>query len=78
MTEPKRTIVATPLSQIKAKRARFAWDRRVPLGAPTLFAGTGGIGKSTILAWVAAELTRGILSGDLEGAAIRKVQGWGK
>ena len=70
MTEPKRTIVATPLSQIKAKRARFAWDRRVPLGAPTLFAGTGGIGKSTILAWVAAELTRGTLPGDLEGKPV--------
>ena len=70
MTEPKRTIVATPLSQIKRKRARFAWDRRVPLGAPTLFAGTGGIGKSTILAWVAAGLSRGTLPGDLEGKPV--------
>jgi len=70
MTEPKRTIVATPLSLIKAKRARFAWDRRVPLGAPTLFAGTGATGKSTILAWVAAGLSRGTLPGDLEGKPV--------
>jgi hypothetical protein len=67
VTETKRTIVADPLSKVQPKRARFAWDRRVPLGAPTLFAGTGGIGKSTILAWVVAGLSRGSLPGDLEG-----------
>jgi hypothetical protein len=70
MSEITRTIVSYPLSQVTPKRARFAWDRRVPLGAPTLFAGTGGIGKSTILAWVAAELSRGTLPGDLEGKPV--------
>jgi hypothetical protein len=52
---------------VKPKRARFAWDRRVPLGGPTLFAGSGGIGKSTILAWIIGNLTRGTLPGDLDG-----------
>ncbi len=67
MSDTKRTIVADPLALVQGRRARFAWDRRVPLGAPTLFAGTGGIGKSTILAWVIAGLSRGSLPGDLEG-----------
>ena len=70
MSEIKRSIVADPLSMVKPKRARFAWDRRVPLGAPTLFAGTGGIGKSTILAWVISGLSRGSLPGDLEGTPV--------
>ena len=70
MSEITRSIVADPLSMVKPKRARFAWDRRVPLGAPTLFAGTGGIGKSTILAWVISGLSRGSLPGDLEGTPV--------
>jgi hypothetical protein len=70
VSDTKRTIVADPLALVQGKRARFAWDRRVPLGAPTLFAGTGGIGKSTILAWVAAGLSRGTLPGDLEGKPV--------
>lgn len=67
MSELKRTLVADPLAGVQARRARFAWDRRIPLGGPTLFAGTGGIGKSTILAWIIANLTRGTLPGDMEG-----------
>ncbi len=70
MSDIKRTIVADPLALVQPKRARFAWDRRVPLGAATLFAGTGGIGKSTILAWVIAGLSRGLLPGDLEGIPV--------
>lgn len=67
MGELKRTLVADPLATVKPRRAKFAWDRRIPIGGPTLFAGTGGIGKSTILAWIIANLTRGTLPGDLEG-----------
>jgi hypothetical protein len=70
VTEVKRTIVADPLALVQPTRARFAWDSRVPLGAPTLFAGTGGIGKSTILAWVISGLSRGLLPGDLEGTPV--------
>jgi hypothetical protein len=70
VTEVKRTIVADPLALVQPTRARFAWDSRVPLGAPTLFAGTGGIGKSTILAWVISGLSRGSLPGDLEGTPV--------
>lgn len=65
MTE--RQVTVTPLGMVKPRRARFAWDGRVPIGAPTIFAGTGGIGKSTILAWLTAQLTKGTLPGDLYG-----------
>jgi len=67
VSETKRTIIATPLATVRPEVPRFAWDRRVPIGGPTTFAGTGGIGKSTILAWLVAGLTRGTLPGDLEG-----------
>jgi hypothetical protein len=70
VAEIKRTLVADTLARVKPKRARFAWERRVPLGGPTLFAGSGGIGKSTILAWIIGNLTRGTLPGDLEGKPV--------
>jgi len=68
MTE--RQITVTPLGMVKPRRARFAWEGRVPIGAPTIFAGTGGIGKSTILAWLTAQLTKGTLPGDLFGKPV--------
>lgn len=47
---------------------QWAWKDRVPMGGLTMFAGTGGIGKSTVLAWIVAGVTRGTLPGDLEGS----------
>lgn len=46
---------------------RWAWKDLVPIGGLTMFAGTGGIGKSTVLAWIVAAISRGTLPGDLEG-----------
>jgi predicted ATP-dependent serine protease len=66
----ERQITVTPLGMVKPRRARFAWEGRVPIGAPTIFAGTGGIGKSTILAWLTAQLTKGTLPGDLYGKPV--------
>jgi RecA-family ATPase len=65
MTE--RQVTVTPLGMVKPRRALFAWDLRVPIGAPTIFAGIGGIGKSMILAWLTAQWTKGTLPGDLHG-----------
>ncbi len=60
----QRQLLVTPLSTVKTRRQRWAYNDFVPIGVPTILAGTGGIGKSTILAWVTAGLTRGTLPGD--------------
>ena len=65
MSNADREVLVTPLATVSPEVARFAWDSRVPIGGPTIFAGTGGIGKSTILAWLVSGLTRGTIPGDL-------------
>ncbi len=50
---------------------RFAWERRIPVGALTLLVGEEGSGKGCLLAWMVARLTRGELPGDLFGAPVR-------
>jgi len=62
-----RELIATPLATVQPRRQEWAYQDLVPLGVPTILAGRGGIGKSTILAWLAAGLTRGEFAGDLNG-----------
>jgi AAA domain len=57
----------TRLSDVKMRRARFAWAGRMPLGALSLFAGIPGQAKSHLMVYLAARLTRGQLEGDLHG-----------
>jgi len=66
----ERKVIVTPLEMVKPRRSRFAWEGRVPMGALTIFAGNGGIGKSMILAWLTAQLTKGTLPGDLYGKPV--------
>lgn len=65
-----REMVVTDLSTIRTRRQQWAWDGFLPLGVPAAFAGRGGIGKSTIGAWIAAGLTRGTLPGDFYGLPV--------
>lgn len=53
-----------PLSAVQPRSVRWLKPGLIPLGALTLVAGVGGLGKSTWLAGVAAETSRGDL---LEG-----------
>lgn len=64
----QRLLVATPLSNIKMRRLRWLWEDRIPVGIIAMFAGRGGEGKSTFALWLAAQLTRGTLPGEYEGA----------
>ena len=57
----------TPVSSIQMSALRWLWDFRVPLGAITLVAGMGGVGKSTAVYDVAASVTRGTLPGIYRG-----------
>lgn len=62
-----RRLRAIRYSTVSPESARWAWDDRVPLGAVTVLAGRQGLGKSTLLASLAADLSRGRLPGELHG-----------
>jgi len=53
--------------QAVVRRVHYLWAGRIPLGAATVMPGEEGIGKSTVLTRLAADVTRGTLAGDLEG-----------
>src|SRR5687767_4953631 len=50
-----------------ARPFAWAWDQRVLLGYLNLLIGEEGVGKGNLVAWIAAQLTRGLLPGDLLG-----------
>lgn len=60
-------IRLTPASAFKMRAVRWVWQDRMPLGEICLIPGREGIGKSTYLAWLAAEITRGNLPGIYHG-----------
>ena len=64
-------IVITRASEIKPRRQKWFWEHDgqgiVPLATTTVFAGKGGEGKTTFALDLAAQLTRGTLTGDLVG-----------
>lgn len=53
--------------ELVLRRVRYLWAGRVPLGAVTVMPGEEGIGKSTLNARLAADVTRGTLPGELQG-----------
>lgn len=63
----RRKLILTPASSFKPARVRWGWAKRMPIGELTLVPGREGIGKSLFLAWMAAQLTRGMLPGEFEG-----------
>jgi len=66
---PGRRLVARAASTIEPEATRWLWGGRVQLGGVTLLAGRQGLGKSTLACELAAQLSRGKLDGDLDGAA---------
>lgn len=66
----KSVVLATPFAQIKPEKQVWLWEGLVPFQVGTLFAGPGGVGKSSLLAWVVARATRGELPGDRFGKPI--------
>lgn len=61
-------LTLTPASAIVMRPVRWLWSDRIPAGAITLVPGREGIGKSLMLAWLAAHITRGTLPGQYEGS----------
>ncbi|GAB3494030.1 AAA family ATPase [Amycolatopsis cihanbeyliensis] len=62
-----RRVRSQRVSEIPLKRRTFLWENRVPLGEVTVWAGHAGIGKSQAAVWLAAEVSRGRLPGDVHG-----------
>lgn len=64
-----RALHVEAFAGVVVRRARWAWEGRVPLGALSLLAGRQGLGKSTLTIELAARVSRGDLPGDLHGEA---------
>lgn len=56
---PKFAPVVRCVADITPERVRWLWESFVPLGAVTILQGDPGLGKSSILADLAARVTRG-------------------
>lgn len=61
-TEPAFTPILQCVADIEPERIRWLWPSYVPLGAVTILQGDPGLGKSSILADLAARVTRGALA----------------
>lgn len=49
----------------RIRPVRWLWERRIPLGLPSLLVGEEGVGKGTFACWLIARATCGELEGDL-------------
>ena len=56
--KPSRLVVRCA-ADIEPQKVDWLWEQRLPLGKCTLVAGEGGLGKSMVLAWIAATVSRG-------------------
>jgi len=61
------TLATRNAASIEARRLDWLWTDRIPLGAVTILAGDGGLGKSLLTCELAARLSRGELAGALGG-----------
>lgn len=59
-----RRVMLTRASEIKPRRVIWLWEMRIALGTIALLAGPEGLGKSTLIAWSIALITRGQLPGE--------------
>lgn len=64
---PAVTGVLQTLSNFRSRKMRWLWDDIIPNGAAVIFAGMGGVSKSTFAIWLAGRVTRGMVKGTLLG-----------
>lgn len=74
----RREIRLVPASKMRVRRVKWLWDTtpegapptsegRIPMGSLTIAAGGAGIGKSQCACWFVAQITKGLLPGELYG-----------
>jgi len=69
VTHPKRValdalpqetrLVVKCAADITPEKLDWLWEQRLPLGKSVLVAGEGGLGKSMVLAWISATVSKG-------------------
>lgn len=64
---PMRMGVTQTLSNFRSRKMQWLWDGIVPIGAAVIFAGMGGVSKSTFSIALAGRVTKGSLAGVLFG-----------
>jgi putative DNA primase/helicase len=64
---PERMGVTQTLSNFRSRRMQWLWDGIIPIGAAVIFAGMGGVSKSTFSIALAGRVTKGTLAGVLWG-----------
>jgi hypothetical protein len=64
---PAKIGVLQTLSNFRSRKMRWLWDDIIPNGAAIIFAGMGGVSKSTFAIWLAGRVTRGLVKGTLLG-----------
>lgn len=69
-SQTKGTVVTIPFSQIKLESVQWVSDGRIPTKMLTGVIGDPEQGKSTYLAWVAAQASRGQLAGEYAGKPV--------
>lgn len=62
-----RKLRVTRASQVKVRRQRWLWENWIVLGGLTLLAGREGLGKSTIIGGICAQVTLGQVDGEYKG-----------
>lgn len=67
--DEKRSLILTPMSLVQSRRQEFLDDGKlIPIGAPTIFAGRGAVGKSTLALDYVAKVSTGTQEGQLKGS----------
>jgi hypothetical protein len=66
-TSTSHRLVLTPASAIEPRPVRWGWEDRLPTAHVSLIPGREGIGKSLLLIWLIAQITRGRLPGVFRG-----------
>lgn len=54
----------TSADDVALDRPHWVWDQRIPIGGVTLMAGREGDGKTLLVCWLAARISRGQLAGE--------------
>jgi hypothetical protein len=66
---PLKMGVVQTLSHFRSRKMRWLWDDvQIPMGAAVIFAGMGGVSKSTFSIWLAGRITRGLVKGEMLGS----------
>lgn len=63
LAERPRRVTVRPLGRYTAQATEWLWPGVIPAGEMTILAGDGGLGKSTLTAWIAAKVTTGQFKG---------------